>query len=414
MAGGKIARDQAPAMIEKLRKKQRELRAHGRDEDAAKIGTQLVELESRYSNVQRTIGQIAALEWLNGLLMCGVRVAEGEFVERFSTAMEFQNNAVACDSWPRTPAERLRYMLLAGRRMCAELGELTYGGLSIYVNKLYNAAQGEGINGKRVDPSMFIRQLWSCLNWARSGGNQFEITPDLAAALLLTEAPTLTPEEAKFPYATLAFTLPRGAVPFIVPADGGGTRAEWADTLWIEARDNGDLLWIVRWRTVEVHAVLAADLSWKIAEDEYATSEEKNTPDDEVSFAAALRLVRNFLLWLDAEGGVKAHKPEIVPPKLVEKRRRSGEEWPRRWLFGKEVKIGPELRRAAAEQSLGRSRHSVEGWKLRARFTVRGHWRNQAHGPGRVHHRRQWIAPFWKGPVEREAWAHIYKPAETT
>ena len=62
--------------------------------------------------------------------------------------------------------------------------------------------------------------------------------------------------------------------------------------------------------------------------------------------------------------------------------------------------------------ALGRSRrHALDGWKLRARFTVRGHWRNQAHGPGRALRMRKWIAPFWKGPAGAEAWAHIYKDA---
>ncbi len=31
------------------------------------------------------------------------------------------------------------------------------------------------------------------------------------------------------------------------------------------------------------------------------------------------------------------------------------------------------------------------------RWIVRGHWRNQPHGPGSMLRKRIWIAPFWKG-----------------
>lgn len=33
-------------------------------------------------------------------------------------------------------------------------------------------------------------------------------------------------------------------------------------------------------------------------------------------------------------------------------------------------------------------------------FLVRGHWRQQAHGPGHSLRKPIWIEPFWKGPEE--------------
>jgi hypothetical protein len=35
---------------------------------------------------------------------------------------------------------------------------------------------------------------------------------------------------------------------------------------------------------------------------------------------------------------------------------------------------------------------------INRQFVVRGHWRNQAYGPGRQEHRVMWIKPFYKGP----------------
>lgn len=36
----------------------------------------------------------------------------------------------------------------------------------------------------------------------------------------------------------------------------------------------------------------------------------------------------------------------------------------------------------------------------RIQYVVRGHWRNQAHGPGRMARKRIWIQPYWKGPED--------------
>jgi len=66
---------------------------------------------------------------------------------------------------------------------------------------------------------------------------------------------------------------------------------------------------------------------------------------------------------------------------------------PRVWLVGKDVKIRPELLEAA--RSGGTTRAAFE---IHSRFVVRGHWRNQPHGPAHQLRRRQWIQPHWKGP----------------
>lgn len=46
---------------------------------------------------------------------------------------------------------------------------------------------------------------------------------------------------------------------------------------------------------------------------------------------------------------------------------------------------------------------------MQARFIVRGHWRNQAHGENRVLRKRLWIQPHWKGPE----WADIVARVQT-
>jgi hypothetical protein len=44
--------------------------------------------------------------------------------------------------------------------------------------------------------------------------------------------------------------------------------------------------------------------------------------------------------------------------------------------------------------------NTQEGAKLKVQFLVRGHWRNQVHGPGNSLRKLTWIQPFWKGPEE--------------
>lgn len=390
--------------MEALRAGQRRLRAEGRDADAAAIGLKISEAEELEAKMLKQRAVLALFSVLNGLWSTGGRVnTSNDDLEARTKLLKTGGVALSghdAIDWCRTPSERLRYMLGQGRAMMTTADRATdYNAFAERLRAYVAFAQEES---EQDLVETFGPRLWSCVQWARAGGNQFEITRDLAAALLLTTVPKTERDEPRLPYDTLALTLPPGAVPFMMP----NAETEWADTLWIERRGDKTLL-IVRWQILELHWVI--DDHFEVDESDDAAS----LPEDEVTKQAAVRLVRNFAIWLDAEGGVKKHRPEVVPKKLLEKRARGNETWPRHWLFGKEVKISPELRRAASEIVLGRAaERQVEGWHVRARFTVRGHWRNQVHGAGRMLRRRQWIAPFWKGPSEKEAWAHLYKPAE--
>lgn len=339
----------------------------------------------------------------------GIKERRALYNEFTKVIADFVNEA----NFPKNPSERLRFMIASGhqmQQMVKQVGapaDLTYETFETHLSKQYaTAIDNTKLGGREGFGFTFVRRMWSAYKWVNAGSNQFQVTNDLAAALVLTDVPEATSSEMKLPYETLAFSIPQGTIPFAVP-DEDVKYTEWADTLWIERVDEDKYLWIIRWRELEIHQLFdAANDEWFRTEDERELA-----TDDETSFSAAHKLVRNFALWLNAEGPPELKRAKVdVPKKLAEKRARSGEQWPRQWLFGKEVKISPELRRAAVEAVLGRSRHAVEGWSVRARFTVRGHWRNQAHGVGRSQRTRKWIAPFWKGPAEKEAWAHIYKP----
>lgn len=307
----------------------------------------------------------------------------------------------------RTPSEVLRDIAARGARIAAECGGRAPERFADFketpAGKRLLALDAQINEHRTLDEGEAFEDSWACVviknahfaaRWVESGLNQFRVESDLAAALVLTDAPKA--EEPEMPFECFVIHLPPGAVPFFLPDDPDGPR-QWANALWVHRHDGKVEVVTCRGQLAigAVEGCFRSDLT--------------QVPEDEVTVDAALRFVRNFLLWLEATGGTRARRPEQVPKKLAEKRKRGGETWPVEWIFGKEVKISRELRDAAAEIALGTSkRRAPDGWKVRARFVVRGHWRNQAVGEGRRGRVRKWIAPFWKGPAGAAAWAHLY------
>lgn len=59
---------------------------------------------------------------------------------------------------------------------------------------------------------------------------------------------------------------------------------------------------------------------------------------------------------------------------------------------------------------LGRHVGRPGGWQLTVKVLVTGHWRNQAHGPGRLLRKLIWIEPHWRGPDALEGAAAEVPP----
>lgn len=70
---------------------------------------------------------------------------------------------------------------------------------------------------------------------------------------------------------------------------------------------------------------------------------------------------------------------------------RTGPPEQRVYQLGKPIKVDC---RPAVREWLGGTR---ESGTVNVQFLVRGHWRNQPHGPKKTLRRRQWIEPYWKG-----------------
>lgn len=252
--------------------------------------------------------------------------------------------------------------------------------------------------------------------WAAFGYNVFDLTHGLAAGLLLTEPPPYSPDEFEVPFPAFRVRIPPGTVPVWMAAN---SEPLWATEIWVDryaarVRVDGELR---EWIQIIVRTKGYADVTMsRTIEDlydrqsndpgvtyRYRPDDPPALPEDDITRGTALHVLRNFVSWLTATGGMATRTPQSRPPSASEMGPR-----PNVWVVGKEVKLSREMRQTATDVALGCANQRA-GWKVRVRYVVRGHWRNQACGQGRGERRKQWIAPFWKGPQDGEQWSHLYK-----
>jgi hypothetical protein len=177
----------------------------------------------------------------------------------------------------------------------------------------------------------------------------------------------------------------------VAPADGCEHNWTWR---WLAFSETGQHLW---------RGGVAKDLIEPIlfrsreARQYYDPEREEAFPEqlthDERLFDVIGRLVLNVCLALSDPDNVKSvgsshtrhakgRDPRHGPPEQ------------RVFQLGRPIKVDC---REALHEYLGGKRTSTE---IRVQFLVRGHWRNQAHGPKLTLRRRQWIEPFWKGEAD--------------
>jgi hypothetical protein len=300
----------------------------------------------------------------------------------------------------------------------AELEILIAEKIPDFAEKLMNLA----INDAKEE----VSQLHSILSWVDYGMPVYDITHSLMAALLLTDPSDVDAADVKLPFGTFVVRLPQpfwtmmentehaAPVALAVISRLSVTRLEMLDGVprivgtgpQIVTRmttKGGNQIWERRPDLPESgniggwidHVVVPVNPG----------PVREPTSGDKHLLQAFRRLIVNLCLYLAEHGrGEKLGRPSSS------KKPRDGEvvePQPDIWVIGREVKLDRELvtsAKAWTETRAGRT----EGWRLRSRFTVTGHWRNQPHGEGRLLRKRKWIAPYWKG--EGPTFTHVYKP----
>jgi hypothetical protein len=271
------------------------------------------------------------------------------------------------------------------------------------------------------------------LRWALLQYPVFSLSHGLTAKLLLTDCSGIRFDEIKWPFNAFVVQLP-GPEPFIVYSDDEGkevtanfvslhtyTQAPLKSSTVFDRgsfesviRAQTELCWrFCLWNPINSVTIRKQYPAPKRQEDLQALIFDsefnelpllpiRQFPVDELANAAMVRLMLNFSLYLDDlrvtekwneekadnEKHIKRHEGKVL----------------RKWNVGREIKLSPEIRALSHSKAV-----SDPAWKLRSRFLVRGHWRNQPFGVQKEQRRRQWIEPFWKGPQEGERLERAYR-----
>ena len=277
-----------------------------------------------------------------------------------------------------------------------------------------------------------IHQVHSLLRWVESGLPVFDLTHGFASALLLTDPADVSADLVHPPFDTFVVRFPDGFW-HMEGSDGGQVSVAFAIVHAFDAVATGGLrarpMMSVRlvgrdgktstWEALEPPRAGEALEGWldepvpdPIADTVVGRGEfVAPTEHDRRLVVAFRRLYVNLCLYVAAHGRGEALGRRDAKGRPVSS---SAEPQPDVWVLGREVKLARELVDAARAWTDAQSPRAGarEGWKLRERFTVRGHWRNQAHGPGRAERKLRWIAPYWKG--EGPTFQHVYAPARNS
>jgi hypothetical protein len=263
------------------------------------------------------------------------------------------------------------------------------------------------------------------LRWADFGLSVFDLTTSLLASLLLTDCSGVEPDAVRFPFPTFVVRVPGDFWTIRVQEKGqeSPVTAIWAHQFRaLDQNDGEEKLRLV------IKAVSRLGTSvWEVRDlperstsiEEWVSTSYENFETggplcavDQEDFRmqrAVRRMLVNLCLYISERGykGTQQGKKTTKKRKRKKAREQKHELKPSVWVLGHEVKLNRQLLDAARDRSCDESGAETR-WRVRKRFVVQGHWRNQACGPGRKERKRIRIEPYWKGPKEGERLSHLY------
>jgi len=238
------------------------------------------------------------------------------------------------------------------------------------------------------------------------GNNLFDLRGDLAQALLLTDPPL---NIIKLPYPGIMVRVPDGCVPVF----SSGVEPRWATIIFATEDEDRIVL-----RSTSTSSMLTTQQAYNrvthapfigVTIPASTDAREQILDEDALTGLAAFRIVANLTSWLSGHPAKreKTHRASTA-------KRHSKHCWPTVWVTGGAVSLPKSLREAAAEYAMSGSSASKPGWKLRMQSIVRGHWKQQAHGPQNALRKLIWVEPYLRGPDAQVAWAHVYQPPKSS
>lgn len=249
-------------------------------------------------------------------------------------------------------------------------------------------------------------------SWLQYSFPAFSVTADLLSAFILTDPTNLSLDDIKPPFDTFVINLPRN---FWFVDD------QMATSLWYHHyKSRGEVYLHVEVgtpRNLRVYERIPSFwnddvesvedwLNFGVGEIQ-SVEQVEQTEYDKRLMRAARNILVNLSLYV-AEHGRGIRKQSVQHHKKARQRTLTCSlPCVDTWIVGREIKLDQHLI-SAAKNCSGDDVANRAAWQISKRFVVRGHWRDQACGPGRQMRRRMWIQPYWKGPELGEKLAHIY------
>jgi len=237
---------------------------------------------------------------------------------------------------------------------------------------------------KDVDTAAVSAAHFFSVTWLHSGFTKLEIGHKLAASLALTDVPDDI--EVQAPWRAWSLVLPPGLF---------GEEEKFA-RVWCEGTEPRFVVGGSGW--------IAGPITRNMILPDTPTS----NPLGRAIMVAIDSLVRGCCLALSNPDDYRKHKTTSVA--LRPKHERNGEPdfSVTRFLLSAPITI--DMRTHLLDVIRGK-RHGGGG-SPSVQFLVRGHWRSQAHGPGRTLRKQIRIEPFWKGPEDARVLLRNYKTKE--
>jgi hypothetical protein len=284
------------------------------------------------------------------------------------------------------------------------------------LNKRHHLSQGSILHlADRLttndDPLIDSPESSWLIAWARDGYNVFDLSSDFTAAMLLTDQRQIDLSSLRLPFRGILFTIPDQ---FAIGAEGTSYtkihvfELEDSESPEERAETTADTAPRVPRPAIGIYTVSGPHLLATIVpRDELSWDKIEDLPDnveidaDREACKTIQRVIFGALAYATmVDRAIVERSPG--PPK---KKHAPHQPSIRHWTIGSTIKIDPELVRAARR---GAREVAI---RIKRRFIVRGHYRDQAHGPRRSLRTSRWIAPFYKGPTDGAILVHTYEPS---
>ena len=233
------------------------------------------------------------------------------------------------------------------------------------------------------------RMLMQYARWGSGGCPTIHMTANQAAALALTSAPKEILAELRLPWRAVRIEIADSPFTSVDGVLNGIVVSENKFSLSLPNRSGH------QWSMCAVHQqgeLHHSDFTPAEIFDRFGFQETQETSGvvvamedgDEAALALCSQAVVSLCVALDERAPAQEFRLEKLTKPTMTPRRQ--------WRLRGNAPIGA-ARHVQEALASGSSR------MYRVRWLVRGHWREQAHGQGRVQRRRTWIAPHWKGPT---------------